>query len=861
MNLYHLRHSWRKVTPEVSIVVPTFNEADNILMLTGRIRMALAGRPAEVIFVDDSKDLRTAQVVVAARTLFRTPNFHVRFFHRTGDKRWGGLSGSVIDGIERARANNVIVMDGDLQHPPEKLPELITASEQQDVVIASRYCDGGKAGGLNGKLRHLVSRGSTVLAKAFFPHRLRNVTDPMTGFFLVKKDALDMSLLRPKGFKILLEILARHPHLRVSEIPFEFAERLAGESKSSLTQGLHYFSQLFKIKHANQIDAFARLPRLVRFGTVGAGVFALGMTALYGMVEYAGVPLLAANAIQLALTFWLNFSLNKALTWRERSLNPRAASRFLVSRAATTVLNFYLFAWLVGLSGVVTVAGMTLNLGMHYIAANVISLVAITLVNFLISDRWAFAEAKPYRRTVKFLPTVATVALIGTALGYAALQSGALALALLFVLISVFMFIQASVEVWRMIYGYRNPEAVDNMRFPTPLAQAGEKFCLIVPARHEAEVLSTTLLTLAKQTHPDVTIINVVCDDDPDTLAVAYAAAEKSDRIEVLQYPLPEGVKPSKPLQLNYTLEQIYGRGFTVVGIIDAEDTVHPELLSHVDAAFADKKIQVVQGGVQLMDFDSSWYGLHNVLEYWRWFSSSMEFQANGRFMPLGGNTIFVRYKLLKRAGGWPLSLTEDCALGVRLSSRFRARTAVYYEPRLATREETPESLSAFFRQRVRWFQGFFAEWRKGTWRRLPTVRQRLLAMYVLGGPMVLGFGLLMALIAVLAMAQLKAPVALTMLTYLPIIPLMLAMLLSAVFLYDFGKAYGKKVKIRHYAKLFATFGAYLVLLNAAALWSIFRELRGNNSWDKTAHSGRHRDAGGQTPAMAGAGMSMKEVV
>lgn len=846
MNLYHLRHSWRTITPEVSVVVPTFNEADNVLLLAGRIRLALSGRKVEVIFVDDSHDLRTSQVIVAARTLFRTPTFHVRFVHRMGKKRYGGLSGAVIDGIKRARANTVIVMDGDLQHPPETLPRLIEAAHGQDVVIASRYCEGGKAEGLNGTLRHLVSRSSTVLARTFFPKRLKVVTDPMTGFFLLKKDAINLDCLQPQGFKILLEVLARHPSLRVKEIPFEFADRFSGESKSSLKQGLYYLGQLGSIKRRNAIDAFCRLPRLVRFASVGAGVFAIGMTALYGLVEYAGMPVLAANAMQLVLTFWLNYTLNKSLTWRERTLAPRSASKFLVSRAVTTALNFYLFAWLIGLP-------------VHYLLASIISLAVITLVNFFVSDRWAFASERPYRRKVKYLPAVSVLTVLAAALIFIGLQNATVALALMFVLISIFMTAQASLEVWRMLYGYRNPEAVDNMRFPTPLRTVTEKFCLIVPARHEDKVLGDTLTTLAKQTHPDTTIITIICDDDTDTLAAAYAAAEHSSRIEVMQYPLPKGSKSSKPLQLNYVLEQIDGRGFTVVGVIDAEDTVHPELVSHVDAAFADKKIQIVQGAVQLMDFDSSWYGLHNVLEYWRWFSSSMEFQAAGRFMPLGGNTIFVRYKLLKKAGGWPLSLTEDCALGVRLSSRFRARTAVYFEPRLATQEETPESLKAFFRQRVRWFQGFFAEWRKGTWRRLPTRRQRLLAMYVLGGPITLGTGLLMALVAVIAVAQLKAPVALTMLTYLPAIPLVVALLLNVIFLSDFGKAFSRKVKIRHYFTLLATFGAYMVLLNAAALWSIVRELRGNNSWDKTAHSGKHRDAR-EARVPIGAGMAAKEL-
>lgn len=851
MKLIPLKHAWRTVVPDISIVVPTMNEADNVLLLAGRIRLALSGRKVEVIFIDDSPDLTTSQAIVSARALCRTPRFHVRFFHRTGQKRWGGLSGSVVDGIKRARAATIIVMDGDLQHPPEVLPKLLEASEGHDVVVASRYRDGGSAGGLSNGVRRLASRGSTYLAKRLFPHRLRQVSDPMTGFFLVKRDAIQLERLHPNGFKILLEILGRHRGLRVSEISFQFGQRLSGESKFSPKMVRQYLAQLLTIKRANAADAFCRLPRTIRFGIVGGGVFALGMAALFYMVEYLGVPVLLANAVQLVLTFWLNYVLNRSLTWRDRQVSKRAAAKFLISRAATTLLNFYLFAWLVVWQTSVTVAGQTYDISVHYVLANVITLAVITLINFLVSDRWAFAQAQARIGLPKYLPTTLIAAAIIALLAYLALQSVVLAVTVLFVLISMFMFVQASVEVWRMTYGYRNPEAVDTLRFPTPLAQPGERFCVIVPARHEAEVLGATLHTLAKQTHPHVAIVAVICDDDPETLEVAHAATgwRTGGRVEVLEYPLPLGAKPSKPRQLNYAMEWVKDRDFTVVGVIDAEDTVHPQLLAHVDAAFADRSIGVVQGGVQLMDFDSSWYSLHNVLEYWRWYTSSMLFQAEHKFMPLGGNTVFVRRRLLKRAHGWPLSLTEDCALGVRLSSRFRAKTAVYYEPRLATQEETPDSLRSFFRQRVRWFQGFFGEWRRGHWRQLPRTGQRLLAMYVLGSPLVLAFGGLAAIAATVAFTQLKAPVVLTMLTYLPFVPLMLLLVLHAVALHDFGQAYSRQVRLRHYATLFITFIPYLMVLNAAAVWSMLRELRGDTSWQKTAHRGRHRVA----PAAAAA--------
>jgi dolichol-phosphate mannosyltransferase len=242
------RAVWPTVHSETSIIVPVLNEADNVLALAERVCKALADRKSEILFVDDSRDNKTVEAVTLAKKIYRSKTFDVRIYHRTGDKRWGGLAGAVTDGMAQAKSDQVIIMDGDLQHPPETIPAMIAAATTANVVVASRYCKGGSASGLDGRIRHFVSRGSTWLAKAFFPLRLRNVTDPMTGFFLVNRKLLDMRRLRPKGFKILLEILAAHPKLSVTEVPLQFAERVAGESHGTLKQGLEFFGQLLSLR-------------------------------------------------------------------------------------------------------------------------------------------------------------------------------------------------------------------------------------------------------------------------------------------------------------------------------------------------------------------------------------------------------------------------------------------------------------------------------------------------------------------------------------------------------------------------------------------------------------------------------------
>ena len=138
------------------------------------------------------------------------------------DRHIGGLGAAVVQGLRAARAPWVCVMDADLQHPPELVAALLEQAESRelDVVVASRYCDQGDTGSF-GWARAMASRSTTTAARLLFPRRLRSVTDPMSGFFLVRRDALDLDRLRPRGFKILLELLVRHPDLRAAEVSFD----------------------------------------------------------------------------------------------------------------------------------------------------------------------------------------------------------------------------------------------------------------------------------------------------------------------------------------------------------------------------------------------------------------------------------------------------------------------------------------------------------------------------------------------------------------------------------------------------------------------------------------------------------------
>jgi len=421
-----------------------------------------------------------------------------------------------------------------------------------------------------------------------------------------------------------------------------------------------------------------------------------------------------------------------------------------------------------------------------------------------------------------------------TALGR--LSPAELALFVLLALFSLVLTAIAGTTLWWMLHAWRTPQTLAATGFSGAAADPRLSFSLIVPARHEQAVLGATLSRLAATDHPAFEILVVVGDDDPETAAVAQRAARRHpDQIRVV---LDTSRPKNKPRALNRALPACRGE---VVGVFDAEDEVHPQLLRHVDARFAETDADVVQGGVQLMNYHSNWYSVRNVLEYYFWFRSRLHFHAAQRFIPLGGNTVFVRADLLRQAGGWdPDCLAEDCELGVRLSSAG-ARVAVAYDPELVTREETPASLGAFLKQRTRWNQGFLQVLRKGEWRHLPTTRQRLLARYTLAMPFLQAFIGLLIPLAFATTILAKVPVLAAMISFIPLVPVLAVLVMEGVALGEFCRNYGFRARLRDHLRLVLGTLPYHALLSVAATRAVFRELRGNRSWEKTAHVGAHR--------------------
>ncbi|MER8072932.1 glycosyltransferase family 2 protein [Streptomyces sp. NPDC094034] len=328
----------------VTVIIPTFNESGNIGELLRQLTDAVPARlPCEVLFVDDSTDDTPAAIASAAQDC----PFPVNVIHRATPE--GGLGGAVVEGLRAAGSDWIVVMDADLQHPPALVPDLVAAGERTsaDLVVASRYIDGGSRAGLAGGYRVAVSRAATWLTKGIFPARLRGISDPMSGFFAIRRSAVTAEALRPLGYKILLELAVRCRPEQPAEVPFVFRDRFAGESKSTAKEGLRFLRHLVELRTA------APLARMIAFGLIGLSGFVPNLLALHGLMA-AGVHYLPAEVLANQFGVVWNFLLIETLLFRDRRAHRHWADRvgrFALLANADLFLRIPLIALLVGQFG------------------------------------------------------------------------------------------------------------------------------------------------------------------------------------------------------------------------------------------------------------------------------------------------------------------------------------------------------------------------------------------------------------------------------------------------------------------------------------------------------------------------------
>jgi dolichol-phosphate mannosyltransferase len=293
----------------LSVVVPTFNERDNVATLYGKLVAALTGVAWEVVFVDDNSPDGTWEVV---RDLARRDS-RVRCIRRIGRR---GLSGACIDGVLASSAPYAAVMDADLQHDETQLPKMLSLlqSGAAELVVGSRYVEGGSADSFN-RSRAGASALATEVAKRVLGV---SIADPMSGFFMIRRDRFEELApeLSTQGFKILLDIIATaHGKLKAAEIPYKFGSRLYGESKLDSMAALDFLG-LVLAKFTHDLVSL----RFLLFAMVGGTGLFVHLGTLFVALRFFGLPFAGAQAAGAFVAMTSNFILNNFLTYRDQRL-------------------------------------------------------------------------------------------------------------------------------------------------------------------------------------------------------------------------------------------------------------------------------------------------------------------------------------------------------------------------------------------------------------------------------------------------------------------------------------------------------------------------------------------------------------
>jgi dolichol-phosphate mannosyltransferase len=352
-------------TPELSVVIPTFCERDNIAAVIERVDAALPGVAWEIIFVDDDSPDGTAALAKS----IGADDARVRCIRRIGRR---GLAGACVEGMLASQAVCVAVMDADLQHDERLLAEMLARlrAKTADLVIGTRYIAGGSAEGLSAA-RHSHSRLANVLARKLLGIE---VSDPMSGFFMLRRSLLDAVApdLSARGFKILLDILASAgKDVRVVELPYRFRARQHGVSKLD-TQVVLDFLELLIAKWSRGLVPDRFLSFLL-IGASGVVVHLLVLTLAHVM---SAVGFTAAQAIATAVAMASNFFLNNALTYRDQRLTGMNA-----------VLGLILFSLIcsVGVVSNISVASLLYNHDRSWWAAGLLGSLVSAVWNYAVS--------------------------------------------------------------------------------------------------------------------------------------------------------------------------------------------------------------------------------------------------------------------------------------------------------------------------------------------------------------------------------------------------------------------------------------------------------------------------------------------
>ncbi|MHC1626374.1 MAG: glycosyltransferase [Methanoculleaceae archaeon] len=360
-------------SPDLTVITPTFQEEQNIGPMVEALQemFRISGIAGEILVMDDSSTDRTIEIATELADKYA----NVRLIVRESDH---GLSQSVAEGFEHARGGIIQVIDADFSHPPALIPDFFRAiREGSDVVVGSRYMKGGGIERWPLK-RRLISLGATGLGRVLFP----DITDPVSGFFAIRKEVVEDAPLKPRGYKILMEVLGKGRWSSVQEIPFTFRDREEGESKLRPRTMLEYIQQvldicIFSLTHFDS-PVWHEWKKMLKFSAVGfSGIF-VNMGILFILTDIAGFYYLYSALVAIEVSIVNNFVWNDLWTFR-------SARGLRLGRKVHRFVSFQ----------VVSIGGLLINMcvlylltdfaGIYYLISNLVGILAAFLWNYFIN--------------------------------------------------------------------------------------------------------------------------------------------------------------------------------------------------------------------------------------------------------------------------------------------------------------------------------------------------------------------------------------------------------------------------------------------------------------------------------------------
>lgn len=355
------------------MIVPTYNERENLEELVRRISGALPG--AEIVVVDDNSPDGTAG---HAQELAKT--YCVKLVRRPGKL---GLSSAVLEGFKVASGSIFVVMDADLSHPPEKIAEMVGKIESgaADIVIGSRYVEGGHVENWPVH-RRAISRGATLLARG-----LTKVKDPMSGYFALRRSVIEGVELDPVGYKIGLEILVKGRYDKVAEVPITFADRKAGKSKLGGGEYLRY------IDHVSMLYEHRRfwLAKYIKFAIIGGIGALINLAVLWTSHEVFHVYYLWAAVIAFVVADTNNYIWNRLWTFKSKGRIRLQYPQFLLVSVDGLMLDLILL-WAI-IENLMPALGIAQDkASLYLVVAQSIAILVVSVFNFLMNSIWTFGE-------------------------------------------------------------------------------------------------------------------------------------------------------------------------------------------------------------------------------------------------------------------------------------------------------------------------------------------------------------------------------------------------------------------------------------------------------------------------------------